>query len=92
MGSFGFRYKGLLSYSRAGWRTCNIMCLSEAGGGARWQVLEQMDKELSKGNERAALSLVKDLQGKPGGLRCFGTARQVLNSVLLLFLHLFLIF
>ncbi|KAL7205057.1 hypothetical protein ACSBR2_018053 [Camellia fascicularis] len=42
----------------------------------RWQVLEQVDKELSKGDERIALSLVKDLQGKPGGLRCFGAARQ----------------
>ncbi|NP_001233778.2 stress regulated protein [Solanum lycopersicum] len=40
-------------------------------------VLEQVDKELTKGDERAALSLVKDLQGKPGGLRCFGAARQV---------------
>ncbi|XP_055803291.1 uncharacterized protein LOC129872344 isoform X2 [Solanum dulcamara] len=40
-------------------------------------VLEQVDKELMKGDERAALSLVKDLQGKPGGLRCFGAARQV---------------
>lgn len=40
-------------------------------------VLEQVDKELKKGDDRAALSLVKDLQGKPGGLRCFGAARQV---------------
>ncbi|KAK9292410.1 hypothetical protein L1049_020379 [Liquidambar formosana] len=44
---------------------------------SRRQVLEQVDKELAKGDERAALSLVKDLQGKPGGLRCFGAARQV---------------
>ncbi|XP_058216503.1 uncharacterized protein LOC131327382 isoform X3 [Rhododendron vialii] len=43
----------------------------------RWQVLEQIDKELSKGDDRAALSLVKDLQGKPGGFRFFGAARQV---------------
>ncbi|KAL2480115.1 hypothetical protein Adt_33081 [Abeliophyllum distichum] len=49
------------------------------GGGlsTRWKFLEQMDMELSKGNERAALSLVKDLQGKPGGLRCFGASRQI---------------
>lgn len=46
-------------------------------GVSRKQVLEQVDKELVKGDERAALSLVKDLQGKSGGLRCFGTARQV---------------
>ncbi|KAK1580868.1 hypothetical protein Q3G72_000841 [Acer saccharum] len=41
------------------------------------QVLQQIDKELINGNDREALSLVKDLQGKPGGLRCFGAARQV---------------
>nr|GMD46804.1 stress regulated protein [Ipomoea batatas] len=58
---------------------CNsrIVCLSESGGGERWQVLKRVDEELSKGDERAALSLVKDLQGKPGGLRCFGAARQI---------------
>ena len=48
---------------------------------SRWQVLEQVDKELAKGDDRTALSLVKDLQGKPDGLRCFGAARQV-NSLL----------
>ncbi|CAL5330321.1 unnamed protein product [Camellia sinensis] len=52
-----------------------IASLSEPAG-LRWQVLEQVDKELSKGDERIALSLVKDMQGKPGGLRCFGAARQ----------------
>ncbi|KAK0598925.1 hypothetical protein LWI29_000759 [Acer saccharum] len=40
-------------------------------------VLQQIDKELINGNDREALSLVRDLQGKPGGLRCFGAARQV---------------
>ncbi|KAK3418493.1 hypothetical protein EUGRSUZ_H04431 [Eucalyptus grandis] len=44
---------------------------------SRRQVLERVDEELAKGNERAALGLVKDSQGKPGGLRCFGSARQV---------------
>ncbi|XP_030466979.1 uncharacterized protein LOC115685964 [Syzygium oleosum] len=44
---------------------------------SRRQVLERVDEELAKGNERAALALVKDSQGKPGGLRCFGSARQV---------------
>lgn len=58
-------------------RNGRIVSLSEAE--LRWKVLEEVDKELNKGNERAALSLVKDLQGKPapGGLRCFGAARQV---------------
>lgn len=46
-------------------------------GGLRLQVLQQVDEVLRKGDERGALSLVKDLQGKPGGLRCFGAARQV---------------
>ncbi|KAI3447157.1 hypothetical protein Pfo_003822 [Paulownia fortunei] len=67
---------GALSLSR---RSCRIVSgLEPAGGDAvRWQVLEQVDKELSKGNERAALNLVKDLQAKPGGLLCFGAARQI---------------
>ncbi|KAL5998673.1 hypothetical protein ACLOJK_009617 [Asimina triloba] len=43
----------------------------------RLNALERVDEELVKGNERAALSLVKDLQAKPEGLRCFGAARQV---------------
>lgn len=54
-----------------------IVGSSETGVVSRRQVLEQVDKELSKGDERTALSLVRDLQGKPGGLRCFGSARQV---------------
>ncbi|KAJ4719553.1 Stress regulated protein [Melia azedarach] len=53
-----------------------ILSSSEVGVSKR-RVLEQVDEELSKGDERTALSLVKDLQGKPGGLRCFGAARQV---------------
>ncbi|XWS42434.1 hypothetical protein CRYUN_Cryun16bG0013900 [Craigia yunnanensis] len=56
--------------------TFRIVGSSEIGVSRR-KVLEQVDKELSKGDERAAFSLVKDLQGKPGGLRCFGAARQV---------------
>ncbi|KAK1356650.1 hypothetical protein POM88_049906 [Heracleum sosnowskyi] len=43
-------------------------------GGLRWQVLEKVDKELNKGNERSALYVVKDVQGKLDGLRCFGAA------------------
>ncbi|KAK4282839.1 hypothetical protein QN277_014167 [Acacia crassicarpa] len=51
-------------------------CSAEVGVSTR-QLLQQLDKELAKGDDRAALALVKDLQGKPGGLRCFGAARQV---------------
>ncbi|GFQ02409.1 hypothetical protein PHJA_002384800 [Phtheirospermum japonicum] len=67
---------GALILSR---RRCRIVSGLEAAGGdgARWQALEQVDKELNNGNERAALSLVRDLQGKPGGLHCFGAARQI---------------
>lgn len=54
-----------------------ILCSSSEVSVSRQQVLKQVDKELAKGDERAALTLVKDLQGKPGGLRCFGAARQV---------------
>ncbi|KAJ0253112.1 Stress regulated protein [Hirschfeldia incana] len=56
---------------------CVVVGSSETALLRRRQVLEQVDSELSSGNERAALSLVKDLQGTPGGLRCFGAARQV---------------
>lgn len=88
MGSLGFACRGLLSYSnsRVGFRNPRnkIVCVAETGGGLRWQILEQMDKELSKGNDRAALALVKDLQGKkPEGLRCFGAARQVIHGLTL---------
>ncbi|KAK9919711.1 hypothetical protein M0R45_028292 [Rubus argutus] len=54
-----------------------ILCSSSEVSVSRQQVLKQVDKELAKGDERAALTLIKDLQGKPGGLRCFGAARQV---------------
>ncbi|KAJ6757264.1 hypothetical protein OIU74_026498 [Salix koriyanagi] len=58
-------------------RFCSKKIVGSSVGVERQQVLEQVDKELGKGDERAALSLVKDLQGKPGGLRCFGAARQI---------------
>ncbi|KAL9994029.1 hypothetical protein Hdeb2414_s0958g00968261 [Helianthus debilis subsp. tardiflorus] len=41
------------------------------------ELLEQVDKELRKGDDRAALSLVKHSHSKPGGLKAFGAARQV---------------
>ncbi|KAJ7978036.1 Stress regulated protein [Quillaja saponaria] len=53
-----------------------VRCSSEVLVSRR-QVLEQVDKELIKGDDIAALALVKDLQGKPAGLQCFGAARQV---------------
>ncbi|KAL7235005.1 hypothetical protein ACSBR1_018475 [Camellia fascicularis] len=43
----------------------------------RRRALRRVDRELSKGNHKAALTLVKQLQGKPGGLRGFGAAKQV---------------
>ncbi|XP_021894064.1 uncharacterized protein LOC110811800 isoform X1 [Carica papaya] len=58
---------------------CHGIVISSSSeiGISRRQALSQVDKELAKGDDKAALSLVKDLQGKPGGLRCFGAARQV---------------
>ncbi|KAJ1700124.1 hypothetical protein LUZ63_008636 [Rhynchospora breviuscula] len=41
----------------------------------RLQKLAQLDEELRRGDDKAALSLVRDLQGR--GLHCFGAARQV---------------
>ncbi|KAM7472743.1 hypothetical protein LguiA_010926 [Lonicera macranthoides] len=43
----------------------------------RRRALKRVDRELYKGNFKSALSLVKHLQGKPGGLRGFGAAKQV---------------
>nr|AFK42903.1 unknown [Medicago truncatula] len=53
-----------------------IQCSTKVSS-SRQQLLESVDKELTKGDDRAALALVKDLQGKPNGLQCFGAARQV---------------
>ncbi|XP_042000616.1 uncharacterized protein LOC121750197 [Salvia splendens] len=49
-------------------------CCKIVSGLERRQVLEQVDKELSKGDERAALNLVR---ANPAALRCFGAARQI---------------
>ncbi|KAF5180744.1 translation initiation factor 3 subunit I [Thalictrum thalictroides] len=46
-------------------------------GTLRRRVLRKVDNELAKGNTKGALTLVKQLQGKPGGLRGFGAAKQV---------------
>lgn len=50
---------------------------SSLGVSIRQEGLKQLDKVLVEGDEKAALSIVKDLQGKPNGLLCFGAARQV---------------
>ncbi|KAF5180745.1 translation initiation factor 3 subunit I [Thalictrum thalictroides] len=80
------QYGGLFSYPKLKLGVLRIACSTEPGvvgtsdfdsGVLRLKVLEQLDKELAKGKEREALSLVRDLQGKPGGLRCFGAVRQV---------------
>ncbi|KAI4301856.1 hypothetical protein L6164_035094 [Bauhinia variegata] len=72
------RYVGLTLSSPRQACEFRIRCFSGSEVGlSRRQVLEQVEKELINGNDRAALSLVKDLQGKSGGLRCFGAARQV---------------
>lgn len=38
--------------------------------------LGRVDKELSEGNYKTALSLIKQMQGMAGGLRGFGAAKQ----------------
>ncbi|KAF2294867.1 hypothetical protein GH714_024802 [Hevea brasiliensis] len=50
----------------------------------RRRALKRVDKELSKSDFKRALSLVKQLQGKPFGLRGFGAAKQVPRSRLVL--------
>ncbi|KAI3926804.1 hypothetical protein MKW92_003993 [Papaver armeniacum] len=54
-----------------------VVCSERKEPGAmRRRVLRKVDNELVKGNTKTALSLVKQLQGKPGGLRGFGGAKQ----------------
>lgn len=47
----------------------------------RKEALRRVDLELERGNEREALSIITSLQGKPGGLRGFGAARQVPQKI-----------
>lgn len=62
----------------------------DAGKAARRRrALRMVDRELAKGNYRTALSLAKQLNGKPGGLRGFGAAKQVLSPSLYLFVQRF---
>lgn len=53
----------------------------ENGDGAakRRRALKLVDRALSKRQYKSALSLVKQLQGKPYGLRAFGAAKQVIS-------------
>ncbi|KAJ8760705.1 hypothetical protein K2173_017754 [Erythroxylum novogranatense] len=47
----------------------------------RRRALQRVDKQLSNGNFKTAQSLVKRLQGKSGGLRGFGAAKQIPKSL-----------
>ncbi|XP_038879284.1 uncharacterized protein LOC120071224 isoform X2 [Benincasa hispida] len=53
----------------------------ESGDGAvkRRRALKLVDRALSKRQYKSALSLVKQLQGKPYGLRAFGAAKQIIK-------------
>ncbi|KAH9616995.1 hypothetical protein KSS87_021630 [Heliosperma pusillum] len=66
---------GILCYSLG----LKISCgpTSETRGVVRRELLVKLNEELGKGDDRAALSLVKQNQAQPGGLRCFGAALQV---------------
>ncbi|XP_026456418.1 uncharacterized protein LOC113357275 [Papaver somniferum] len=70
-------YGGFLSSFPGKFRTVKMVNSTESTTVLRWKVLEQVDEELMKGDERAALNLVNDLQSRPGGLCSFGTARQI---------------
>ncbi|KAI3824420.1 hypothetical protein L1987_05879 [Smallanthus sonchifolius] len=71
-----FKWHTISSISNSRYRIHQTLASSSSEAGIIGE-LEQVDKELSKGDDRAALSLVKDLQSKPGGLRAFGAAQQV---------------
>lgn len=75
------RHAGFLCHPKLRIPAFGITCSSGVVGVSTRLVLEQVDQKLSKGDERAALVLVKDLQGKPDGLRCFGAARQVCGKI-----------
>lgn len=62
----------------------------EDNGIRRRRALRRVDRELEKGNYKAALSLVKQLQGKLGGLRGFGAVKLV--KIFILFGVQFLLF
>lgn len=47
------------------------------GAAKRRRALKLVDRALSKRQYKSALSLVKQLQGKPYGLRAFGAAKQI---------------
>ncbi|XP_062084629.1 uncharacterized protein LOC133790845 [Humulus lupulus] len=72
-------YAGLSDFPRSQlvFPSFRVLCSSEQVSLSRRKTLGKVDEELAKGDDKAALSLVKDLQGKPGGLRCFGAARQI---------------
>ncbi|XP_008450721.2 uncharacterized protein LOC103492217 isoform X1 [Cucumis melo] len=73
--NFSMQY-AVLRY-RPCFRAAGIWNCSSEVGLRRRQVLEQIDKELAKGDDRAALFLLKESQGKLDGVRCFGAARQI---------------
>lgn len=52
------------------------------GAAKRRRALKLVDRALSKRQYKSALSLVKQLQGKPYGLRAFGAAKQVISFFL----------
>ncbi|KAL8159629.1 hypothetical protein V2J09_001166 [Rumex salicifolius] len=63
--------------------TATIICRCIVGGGNsgvgtwREKELRRVDRELARENNKSALKIVKRMQGKPGGLRGFGAAKQV---------------
>ncbi|KAK9732627.1 hypothetical protein RND81_04G011300 [Saponaria officinalis] len=66
---------GILCYSLGFTISCGPT--SETRGLVRRDLLQKLDHELAQSDDRAALSLVKQAQTRPDGLRCFGAARQV---------------
>ncbi|KAH7847093.1 hypothetical protein Vadar_021784 [Vaccinium darrowii] len=71
-------HSGALSSSFPATRTLLVSAkIKDTEAVRRRLALRKVDRELSKRNYKAALTLVKQLQGKPGGLRGFGAAKQV---------------
>ncbi|KAJ4969079.1 hypothetical protein NE237_015780 [Protea cynaroides] len=81
---FAIYYNGLCSHLQPEFQmVTTILACSECRepGASRRRALSRLDKELSKGHFKSAISLVKQLQGNPDGLRGFGAARQIPRSI-----------
>ncbi|GMH13183.1 hypothetical protein Nepgr_015024 [Nepenthes gracilis] len=67
-------------YTPAATRVVNLKAARRSDAATpRRRMLKSVDKELSKGNYKTAIKIVKRMQGKPDGLCGFGVFKQVIS-------------